>query len=102
LVRPNKDTPQLPFTFYLTHLLFEKKYLQRFDRAQKESMFAYRKAFRKRRALKKVAGEQVQGGTEEKNSVIEKRNLSPCNLSFDEEVNQPIVQKTKKSKKKTE
>jgi hypothetical protein len=65
-------------------------------------MFAYRKAFRKRRALKKVAGEQVQGETEEKNSVIEKRNLSPYNLSFDEEVNQPIVQKTKKSKKKTE
>ena len=82
LVRPNKDTPQLPFTFYLTHLLFEKKYLQRFDRAQKESMFAYRKAFRKRRASKKVAGEQVEGGTEEKKQRYRKKKPFPMQFEL--------------------
>jgi hypothetical protein len=73
----------------------------RFDRAQKESICAYRKAFRKRRALKKTVGKQVERGTEEKSNVTEKRYLSPCNLSFNEVVGQPIHQKTKKGKKQT-
>jgi hypothetical protein len=43
-------------------------------------MFAYRKAFRKRRALQKVAGEQVQGGTEKKQR---NRKKKPFPMQFE-------------------
>jgi len=70
----------------------------RFGLAHKESLCAYRKAFRKRRALKKLASEEVSTKKEEKSNDTETGSISPCKLTFDQDEDKTTVPECKRKR----
>lgn len=70
----------------------------RFGWAHKESLCAYRKAFRKRRALKKLASEKVSSKKEGAPNETKAASIVPCQLMFVQDEDKPTVPKSKRKR----